>query len=94
MSNSTNKSTRLPSYTITNEQVQKLIEKIPSLQNNNKNTEYILKVQTNNGAISVETPASQAKNESSGTLQLQFSYDFVQDRWFLNDNRIHVIDRN
>ncbi len=80
-------------YTISNEQMLHFISELPALKDNNKHTEFSLQVRTVNEVISTEAGTA-LSSDVVGKLDIHFSYDFVNDRWFLNDNKIEVIDRN
>ncbi|MBC8047175.1 MAG: hypothetical protein H7Y00_10295 [Fimbriimonadaceae bacterium] len=73
----------------------KLIDKLPTLKENNKNTEFILSAQTRDDVITEEKELKDSKSQpgTTGSVNIRFSYDFVNDRWFLNDSKIEVIDR-
>ena len=82
-------------YSISNEQMLNIIEKLPSLKDNNKNTEYIYTAHTSNDIITDGSGEviSKSKDIPAGRINIHFSYDFVMDRWFLNDNKISVVNR-
>lgn len=94
MSNTTNRSTVKKTYIITNDQMLVFLNKIPTLKENNKNTEYTLSVQSRGDNIT-EGMADNAANKNAAEItfvNIHFSYDFVNDRWFLNDKTIEVLD--
>ncbi|MBK7035059.1 MAG: hypothetical protein IPI31_10075 [Bacteroidetes bacterium] len=95
MSNSENRTAPKKSYSISNDLMLKFIDGLPSLKDNNKNTEFILSAQTVDDIIISDKNNSDAKSAvgTKGTINIKFSYDFVNDRWFLNDNKISVVDR-
>ncbi len=84
MSNSDNRSAPKITYTISNEQMLKFISNIPTLAENNKSCEYLVSAQ-----LKSDENTSAIQNSA---VQIKFSYDFVMDRWFLNDKRIAVLD--
>ncbi len=96
MSNTTSRIAPKKTYIISNELMLKMIDKLPTLIQNNKNTEFILQVKTKNDEIIDESAQQNNKltSDTSGTLKIQFSYDFVNDRWFLNDHKIKVTNRD
>ena len=95
MSNPENRTAPKKSSSISNDLMLKLIDGLPSLKDNNKNTEFILSAQTVDDIIISDKNNSDAKSAvgTKGTINIKFSYDFVNDRWFLNDNKISVVDR-
>ncbi len=95
MSNTENRTAPKKSYSISNELMLKFIDGLPSLKDNNKNTEFILSAQTFNDIITsdVNNPDPKSSLGTKGSVSIRFSYDFVNDRWFLNDNKINVVDR-
>ncbi len=95
MSYTESKTAPKKTYSISNEQMLNIIEKLPTLQENNKNTEYVFSAQTSDDEITdgSNPTISKSKNMTAGKISIHFSYDFVNDRWFLNDNKIVVVDR-
>jgi len=80
----------IKTYTISNDALLQFIAKIPTLQQNNKSPEYLMPAQTKDDVITIH---SNATTPDKGTyINIRFSYDFVQDRWFLNDKRVDIID--
>lgn len=69
------------------------ISGLPALKDNNKHTEFSLSVRTINDVISTDTNTV-LSTDVIGNLVIHFSYDFVNDRWFLNDNKVEVTDRH
>lgn len=77
---------------MSNANMLQLIDGIPSLKNNHNKTEYIISTYACNGSIILDKPPRSETSDPVSAVQVQFSYDFVQDRWFLNDKRITVFD--
>ncbi|MBK8682549.1 MAG: hypothetical protein KA954_07000 [Chitinophagales bacterium] len=94
MSNTNARSAQKKNYTITNAQMLGFIEKLPSLKDNNKNTEFNLPVRLHENEIIQGSDVAIASQTTSDIkfVNIHFSYDFVNDRWFLNDKNIEVID--
>ncbi|HET8964363.1 MAG TPA: hypothetical protein VFM99_10710 [Chitinophagales bacterium] len=94
MSNTNTRSAPKKNYTITNTQMLSFIEKLPSLKDNNNNTEFNLPVRLYENEIiqSTDTAIASQTTAEIKFVNIHFSYDFVNDRWFLNDKNIEVID--
>ena len=93
MTNSDNRTAPKKTYSISNKQMLQFIDKLPTLKDNNKNTEFLLPVQTKNEVITADNLQNNSFPAAGiASINIKFSYDFVMDRWFLNDKRIEVVD--
>ena len=90
MINSDNKSSIKKIYTISSEQLAILLTKLPSLQANNKVPEFLLAVQAEGSII----PATNKSGADKKSINLKFSYDFVQSNWFMSDQRVELLDES
>lgn len=93
MSNTNSRTSAKINYTISNAQMHVLLNKLPSLKENNKNTEFNLSAQVRGEIITEGLTSQESKVHMGpiGSINIHFSYDFVNDRWFLNDTKVEVI---
>lgn len=78
-------------YSLSNKLLLQFIDKIPPLTKDNKATEFLMEAQlADDGALAEK---GSLKDANAVKVNIRFSYDFVMDRWFMNDPNIIVEDR-
>ncbi len=95
MINSDSNTTQKKSFQITEEVKQKFLDKLPALEDHNNNPKIVLTALLKDGTITEKTVMASAapQEDRPPTADVHFSYDFVFNRWFLDDDKIEVVEK-